>query len=114
MNTIKKIFTILIVSFAFINPSYSQDKIFYLDLDKVVTNTKAGKSIIEELEKHFKIVKSQSLVFPKLYSCPSGVLRASSGVNYGIGDKSSPVAAGKSEKIFEIKLLKKSETNVRA
>ena len=54
MNTIKKIFTILIVSFAFINPSYCQDKIFYLDLDKVVTNTKAGKSIIEELEKSKK------------------------------------------------------------
>ena len=54
MNTIKKIFTILIVSFAFINPSYSQDKIFYLDLDKVVTNTKAGKSIIDELEKSKK------------------------------------------------------------
>ena len=54
MNTIKKIFTILIVSFAFINPSNSQDKIFYLDLDKVVTNTKAGKSIIEELEKSKK------------------------------------------------------------
>ena len=54
MNTIKKIFTILIVLFAFINPSYCQDKIFYLDLDKVVTNTKAGKSIIEELEKSKK------------------------------------------------------------
>ena len=54
MNTIKKIFTILIVLFAFINPSYCQDKIFYLDLDKVVTNTKAGKSIIDELEKSKK------------------------------------------------------------
>ena len=54
MNTIKKIFTILIVLFAFINPSYCQDKIFYLDLDKVVTNTKAGKSIIDKLEKSKK------------------------------------------------------------
>ena len=54
MNLIKKIFTILIVLFAFINPSYCQDKIFYLDLDKVVTNTKAGKSIIDELEKSKK------------------------------------------------------------
>ena len=54
MNTIKKIFTILIVLFAFINPSYCQDKIFFLDLDKVVTNTKAGKSIIDELEKSKK------------------------------------------------------------
>ena len=55
MNTIKKIFTILIVLFAFINPSYCQDKIFYLDLDKVVTNTKAGKSIIDKLEKSKKV-----------------------------------------------------------
>ena len=54
MNPIKKIFTILIVLFAFINPSYCEDKIFYLDLDKVVTNTKAGKSIIDELEKSKK------------------------------------------------------------
>ena len=70
--------------------------------------------IIEELEKHFKIVKSQNLVFPKLYSCPSGVLRNSSGTNYGIGDKSSPLAAGKSEDNFKINFLKKTETKVRA
>ena len=51
MDVIKKIFTILIVMLSFITFSYSQDKIVYLDLDKVVSNTKAGKSIIDKLEK---------------------------------------------------------------
>ena len=51
MKVIKKIFTILIVMLSFITFSYSQDKIVYLDLDKVVSNTKVGKSIIDKLEK---------------------------------------------------------------
>ena len=51
MDVIKKIFTILIVMLSFITFSYSQDKIVYLDLDKVVSNTKVGKSIIDKLEK---------------------------------------------------------------
>ena len=46
-------FIILILS---INPSFAQseDKIVYLDLDSVVSNTKAGKSIISTLEKSKK------------------------------------------------------------
>ena len=46
-------FIILILS---INPSFAQseDKIVYLDLDSVVSNTKAGKSIISNLEKSKK------------------------------------------------------------
>ena len=55
-----------------------------------------------------------SLVFPKLYSCPSGVLRDPNGVNYAIGDKSSPVAAGKTQKEFKIKFSKKLDKKVRA
>ena len=51
MDVIKKIFTILIVMLSFNTFSYSQDKIVYLDLDKVVSNTKVGKSIIDKLEK---------------------------------------------------------------
>ena len=82
--------------------------------DIIYVDVSIDIKIIEELEKHFKIVKSQNLVFPKFYSCPSGVLRNSSGINYGIGDKSSPLAAGKSEDNFNINLLKKTETKVRA
>ena len=50
MNFIKKISTILIVLIIFISTSNSEEQIVYLDLDNVVTNTKAGKLIISKLE----------------------------------------------------------------
>ena len=43
MNMIKKFFTILIVFIIFSNYSYGQNNIVYLDLDKVVSNSKAVK-----------------------------------------------------------------------
>ena len=55
MKIIQKFFTILIVLLIFISNTYSQDKIVYLDLDNVVTNTKAGKLILSELEKSKKV-----------------------------------------------------------
>ena len=51
MNILKKLITIFIVLFIFIPTSYSQDQIVYLDLDNVVNNTKAGKMILNKLEK---------------------------------------------------------------
>ena len=51
MNYIKKISTILIVLIIFISTSNSEEQIVYLDLDNVVTNTKAGKLILSKLEK---------------------------------------------------------------
>ena len=57
-------FIILILS---INPSFAQseDKIVYLDLDSVVSNTKAGKSIISNLEKskkkHYQNLKKKKM-----------------------------------------------------
>ena len=51
MNFIKKISTILIVFIIFISTSNSEEQIVYLDLDNVVTNTKAGKLILSKLEK---------------------------------------------------------------
>ena len=59
MKIIKKFSTILIVFFGLINFSYSNEKIVYLDLDKVVNNTKAGKSIIAKLEKSKKVALSE-------------------------------------------------------
>ncbi len=50
MKIIKRFFTIFIVLFVFIPSSFSQDQIVYLDLDYVVVNTKAGKSILRKLE----------------------------------------------------------------
>ena len=54
MKIIGKFFTILIVFLSFTFNTYSQDKIVYLDLDNVVTNTRAGKLILSELEKSKK------------------------------------------------------------
>ena len=51
MNLTKKIFTIFIVLIIFISASNSEEQIVYLDLDNVVINTKAGKSILSKLEK---------------------------------------------------------------
>ena len=51
MSILKKFITIFIVLFIFISNSYTQDQIVYLDLDNVVSNTKAGKLILKKLEK---------------------------------------------------------------
>ena len=51
MNILKKLITIFIVLFIFIPTCYSQDQIVYLDLDNVVNSTKAGKIILNKLEK---------------------------------------------------------------
>ena len=50
MNIIKNFVTIFIVFFIFMSSSYSEDQIVYLDLDYVVVNSKAGKTILEKLE----------------------------------------------------------------
>ena len=54
MNFTKRISTIFIVLIIFISASNSEEQIVYLDLDNVVTNTKAGKSILTKLEKSKK------------------------------------------------------------
>ena len=59
MNLIKIFFTILIVLISFTNLAKSQEKIVYLDLDNIVSNTKAGKSIISQLEKSKKAALSK-------------------------------------------------------
>ena len=50
MNFIKKFSTILIVIFIFMPSAYGDDQIVYLDLDYVVINSKAGKTILKKLE----------------------------------------------------------------
>ena len=54
MFFIKKISTIFIVLIIFISSSNSDEQIVYLDLDNVISNTKAGKSILNKLEKSKK------------------------------------------------------------
>ena len=48
----------------------------------------AGKEVLAALERSFNLEVAQNLVFPKLYSCPSGVFRdPASGHTQGCGDK---------------------------
>ena len=48
MNFVKKLLTILIVLFTTISFAQSDDQIVYLDPDNIVSNTKAGKLIIDD------------------------------------------------------------------
>ena len=54
MFFIKKIIFILIIFFTTFSISQGNDQIAYLDLDNIVSNTKAGKLIINELKKSKK------------------------------------------------------------
>ncbi len=59
MKIIRRLFTIFIVLFVLTPSSFSQDQIVYLDLDYVVINTKAGKSILKKLEDSKNIALSK-------------------------------------------------------
>ena len=50
MNYKKKLIYILIIFFSIISISKNSENISYLDLDNIVKNTKAGKSIINKLK----------------------------------------------------------------
>ena len=54
MKFYKRLITIIIISLLNISLVHSEDQIAYLDLDNIVSNTKAGKLIINNLEKSKK------------------------------------------------------------
>ena len=57
---------ITIIFFFFINYSFSSEKIVYLDLDYLISNSNKGKQILLDLEKidkeNLKIIKSQEKI----------------------------------------------------
>ena len=59
MFFVKKTIFILIIFFTTISLSQGNDQIAYLDLDNVISNTKAGKLIINELKKSKKTALSK-------------------------------------------------------
>ena len=74
MNIVKKLITIFIVLQVFINASQAQDQIVYLDLDKVISNTKAGNVILNKLE------KSKNTALSKFEKKEKGKLHVKSGI----------------------------------
>tara|TARA_B110000037_G_C17028957_1_gene468597 strand:- start:733 stop:1188 length:456 start_codon:yes stop_codon:yes gene_type:complete len=72
------------------------------ETDLITVDPNLGKETINQLSKHFKINVAQNLVFPKLYSCPSGVYRdKKTNKTYGISDKNSPSSGAVSEGLHD-------------
>ena len=51
----KKIFTIIFLFFFIFFPSNSAEKVVYLDVEKIMQDSSAGKSIISQLKKKREI-----------------------------------------------------------
>ena len=51
MNYIKKLFLILFFFFISLNVVYSNEKVFFIDLDLVIKNSNYGKKIIDDINK---------------------------------------------------------------
>jgi gamma-glutamyltranspeptidase/glutathione hydrolase len=62
-----------------------------------------GEAALAELRKVFTVEVAQQLVFPKLYSCPSGVSRdPATGQCWGIADVSQPSAGAATPALFTL------------
>jgi len=62
-------------------------------IDRIRVDPAMGEAALTALAGEFELEIAQRLVFPKLYSCPSGVMHdPESGLNYGISDPSNPSA----------------------
>ena len=73
-----------------------------------------GQDVIDELAKEFELEIDQMIVFPKLYSCPAGVMRdAKAGKTWAIADKSSPIAGSAAEAPFKLDTTESDGVQVR-
>jgi gamma-glutamyltranspeptidase/glutathione hydrolase len=73
------------------------------DRGNIRVNPAAGEAVIADLGRDHDLEIAQLLVYPKLYSCPSGVLRdPETGLNHAMSDPSNPVAGAAAEAPFEV------------
>lgn len=81
--------------------AFNTPRIDASDRGSIGVDPAVGPEIIAALEAKHELELAQMLVFPKFYSCPSGVMHdAARGLNYGISDKSQPVAGAAAEAPF--------------
>lgn len=74
-----------------------------------------GSSVINELDANHSLELAQSLVFPKLFACPSGVQHdAKTGLNYAMSDRTSPVAGAAVEGPLALDSIASGPAPVRA
>lgn len=72
--------------------AFNHPRIDASDRGAIRVDPRMGDDVIAGLSRHFEVEIAQRLVFPKLYSCPTGVARdPATGVCHGINDPSQPI-----------------------
>jgi len=72
--------------------AFNHPRIDASDRGSIRVDPRLGDEVIAELSQHFEIEVAQLVVFPKLFSCPSGISRdPATGVCHGINDPSQPI-----------------------
>ena len=103
------IFIIFILNFFFLNYSYSNDKIAYIDIDYIVKNSLAGKSITEIIEKNNQInIKKFNDIEAKLKSEEKEIIAQRNILNEEEFQKKINILK---EKINDYRNQKKNEIN---
>ena len=103
------IFIIFILNFFFLNYSYSNDKIAYIDIDYIVKNSLAGKSIAEIIEKNNQInIKKFNDIETKLKSEEKEIIAQRNILNEEEFQKKINILK---EKINDYRNQKKNEIN---
>ncbi len=103
------IFIIFILNFFFLNYSYSNDKIAYIDIDYIVKNSLAGKSITEIIEKNNQInIKKFNDIESKLKSEEKEIIAQRNILNEEEFQKKINILK---EKISDYRNQKKNEIN---
>ena len=97
-----------------IEEAFNLPRIDVSETNTITVDPKIDVKTVKELKKYFNVQIAQNIVFPKLYSCPSGVLRNSDGLNFGISDVSSPTASAIVEKAFTINTSTTNKDRIRA
>ncbi len=73
--------------------AFNAPRIDASDRGSVRVDPRVGDEVLQELAHSFTLEVAQRLVFPKLFSCPSGVARdPATGLCHGISDPSQPIA----------------------
>ncbi|MEM8949886.1 MAG: gamma-glutamyltransferase [Pseudomonadota bacterium] len=73
------------------------------DRGSIRVDPRLGDDVLGALSQEFELEVAQLLVFPKLYSCPSGVSRDPlSGLCHGLNDPSQPIGGAAAAAPFEL------------
>jgi len=74
------------------------------DRDSIRVEPRFGSDVIEALAQDFELEIAQRLVFPKLYSCPTGVSRdPATGLCHGLNDPSQPIGGASAAAAFKLR-----------